>query len=61
VEHDDRGMRASSGGGAVIFDDRLAVGGEFALDPSGVGISGAEKKNCGRECAAGYSIKFENG
>jgi hypothetical protein len=54
-------MRARSGGGAVIFDDRLASRREFALDPSGVGISGAEKKNCGRECAAGYSIKFENG
>jgi hypothetical protein len=54
-------MQARSGGGAVIFDDRLASRREFALDPSGVGTSGAEKKNCGRECAAGYSIKFENG
>jgi len=61
VEHDDRGMRASSGGGAVIFDDRLAGRGEFAFDPSGVGAGGDKKKNCGRECAAGYSIKFENG
>jgi hypothetical protein len=45
----------------MIFLNRLASRREFALDPSGVGISGAEKKNCGRECAAGYSIKFENG
>jgi len=54
-------MRPASARRAVIFDDRLASRREFALDPSGVGISGAEKKNCGRECAAGYSIKFENG
>jgi hypothetical protein len=37
----------------MILLDRLAGGGELALDPSGAGVGGAEKKNCGRECAAG--------
>jgi hypothetical protein len=45
----------------MIFCDRLAGGGELVLDPSGVSVRRDQKKNCGRECAAGYSIKFENG
>jgi hypothetical protein len=35
------------------FLDRLASRDELAFDLSGASISGAEKKNCGRECAAG--------
>jgi hypothetical protein len=37
----------------MILLNRLAIGDELALDPSGASVRGAEKKNCGRECAAG--------
>jgi hypothetical protein len=53
MQHDDRWMRPASARRAVILVNRLASGDELALDPSGVGVRGAEKKNCGRECAAG--------
>jgi hypothetical protein len=36
MEHDDGRMRSVSGGRTMKFFDRLALGEELALDPSGV-------------------------